>query len=121
VPVELVEEGDPPLASPVVGRTAFRIVQEALTNVRKHAPGSRVRVAIHYRTDGVRLTIRNSAPAGTADVELASSGSGAGLVGLRQRVELIGGSFRSGPEAGGGFSVEASLPAYVPTTEVVAS
>ncbi|MBO2448797.1 two-component sensor histidine kinase [Actinomadura barringtoniae] len=116
VPVELVEEGDPPLASPVVGRTAFRIVQEALTNVRKHAPGARVRVDVSYRTDGVRLAVRNTPPALPADADLAASGSGTGLVGLQQRVELIGGTFHSGPAPDGGFSVEASLPAYVPTS-----
>ena len=120
VPVELIEEGDPPLASPVVGRTAFRIVQEALTNVRKHAPGARVRVDVSYRADGVRLAVRNTPPASPADAELASSGSGAGLAGLQQRVELIGGTFHSGPAPDGGFSVEASLPAYVPTPEVMA-
>ncbi|GAA2415414.1 hypothetical protein GCM10010191_27040 [Actinomadura vinacea] len=118
VPVELDEAGDPPLASPVVGRTAYRIVQEALTNVRKHAPGARVRVEVRYRSDGVRLAVRNSAPSGEADAELAGSGSGAGLSGLRERVELIGGTFGSGPSPGGGFRVEASLPAFVPAQPV---
>ncbi|WP_433336313.1 sensor histidine kinase [Spirillospora sp. CA-294931] len=117
VPVELAERGDPPLASPVVGRTAYRIVQEALTNVRKHAPGARVNVDVRYRADGVRLTVRNSAGTGEADATLALSGSGTGLAGLRERVELIGGTFASGPSPGGGFSVEASLPAFVPTAD----
>ncbi|MEU5879506.1 histidine kinase [Spirillospora sp. NPDC047279] len=115
VPVDLAEEGDPPLASPVVGRTAYRIVQEALTNVRKHAPGARVRVEVRYRTDGVRLTVLNSAPDGVPDPGLVASGSGAGLSGLGRRVALIGGSFRSGPTADGGFEIDASLPAFVPT------
>jgi signal transduction histidine kinase len=114
VPVELDELGDPPLASPVVGRTAYRIVQEALTNVRKHAPGARVRVEVRYRADGVRLSVRNTAPSGAADAALAGSGSGAGLSGLRERVELIGGTFGYGPGPDGGFHIEASLPAYVP-------
>ena len=47
-PAELVEDGDPALASPVVGRTAYRIVREALTNVRKHAPGAPVTVRVSY-------------------------------------------------------------------------
>jgi signal transduction histidine kinase len=119
VPVQLDEAGDPPLASPVVGRTAYRIVQEALTNVRKHAPGARVRVEIRYRPDGVRLAVRNSAPSGEADAELAGSGSGAGLAGLRERVELIGGTFGFGSSPEGGFEVEASLPAYVPVRRVM--
>ncbi|MFI0443931.1 sensor histidine kinase [Actinomadura sp. 6N118] len=115
VPVDLDEQGDPPLASPVVGRTAYRIVQEALTNVRKHAPGARVRVKIRYRADGVRLTVLNSAPSRPADGDLAASGSGTGLTGLGQRVDLIGGTFTADPTPDGGFRVDASLPAFVPT------
>ncbi|WP_083597489.1 sensor histidine kinase [Actinomadura madurae] len=113
VPVELAEHGDPPSASPAVGRTAFRVVQEALTNARKHAPGAAVRVDVRYRTDGVTLTVRNAAPSREPDADLAASGSGMGLEGLRERVELIGGTFTAGPD-GGGFRVEASLPAFVP-------
>ncbi|GLZ04593.1 hypothetical protein Acsp03_20590 [Actinomadura sp. NBRC 104412] len=114
VPVELEESGVPPAASPVAGRTAYRIVQEALTNVRKHAPGAHVRVQVRYRPDGVRLTVHNTAPARAADAELAGSGSGSGLAGLRERVELIGGTITFGPDGDDGFTVEASLPAFVP-------
>ncbi len=113
VPVELAEHGDPPSASPAVGRTAYRIVQEALTNARKHAPGAAVHVDVRYRTDGVTLSVRNAAPARAPDAELAASGSGTGLAGLRERVELIGGTFTAGPHEDG-FRVMASLPAYVP-------
>ena len=60
-PAELVEEGDPALASPVVGRTAYRVVREALTNVRKHAPGAGVTVRASYDQAQVRLTVRNTA------------------------------------------------------------
>ena len=62
-PAELTEDGDPALASPVVGRTAYRIVREALTNVRKHAPGARVTVHISYGDAQVRLEVRNTAAA----------------------------------------------------------
>ncbi|MER7351402.1 histidine kinase, partial [Streptomyces aurantiacus] len=103
VEVELSESGDRSVSSPVVARTAFRIVQEALTNVRKHAPGSGVRVEVRYEADRVRLRVRNSAPTAVVDRELASSGSGSGLKGLRQRVELVGGTFESGPRPDGGF------------------
>jgi signal transduction histidine kinase len=116
-PVELIEDGDPALAAPVVGRTAYRVVQEALTNVRKHAPEARVRVHVRYGTGGLRLSITNTAPPRAADPMLAAAGSGTGLLGLRQRVELIDGMFDAGPEPDGGFRVEASLPAYVPTAE----
>jgi len=115
VPVELTEDGDPSLASPMIGRTAYRIVQEALTNVRKHAPGAHVQVHLRYRSDGVRLTIRNTASTRAIDGALAATGSGAGLLGLRRRVELIQGTLRAGLDREGGFEVEAMLPAYVAT------
>ncbi|MFF1698106.1 sensor histidine kinase [Streptomyces sp. NPDC058257] len=116
VDVEFDEVGDRSVWSPVVARTAYRVVQEALTNVRKHAPGSSVRVEVRYETGRVRLRVANSAATRTLDTELASSGSGSGLKGLRQRVELVGGTFEFGP-TGSGFRIESVLPAYVPTTE----
>ncbi|MGI8330530.1 sensor histidine kinase [Actinomadura scrupuli] len=114
VHVELVEDGDPALASPLIGRTAYRIVQEALTNAGKHAPGARVDVRVRYRPDRLHLTVRNSATTRTVDAALAATGSGAGLLGLRRRVELVDGALRAGPDPEGGFVVEATLPAYVP-------
>ena len=124
-PAELAEDGDPALASPVVGRTAYRIVREALTNVRKHAPGARVTVQVSYAESGVRLTVRNTAPplparAGQDGAELSALGSGLGIAGLRQRVELVHGTLHSSGMPDGGFCVEATLPAYVPTREPVA-
>jgi signal transduction histidine kinase len=116
VRVEVVDEGDPALASPVVGRTAYRVVQEALTNVRKHAPGAEVQVHLRYRPDGIRLTVRNTAPTGEVDTMLTEAGSGVGLWGLRQRVELVNGTLHAGPADDGGFCVEARLPTSVPTT-----
>jgi signal transduction histidine kinase len=115
LPTELVSEGDPGLASPVVGRTVYRIVQEALTNARKHAPGARVTVRVRYQADGVSLEVRNGPPARPADPVLARSGSGLGIANLRRRTELVGGTLRAGPGPDGGFGVEATLPAYVPT------
>jgi signal transduction histidine kinase len=121
-PAELVEEGDPALASPVVGRTAYRIVREALTNVRKHAPGARVVVQVSYDESQVRLSVRNTAAAvppatdGTA-AGLAATGSGLGLASLRQRIELVHGTLRATGTPDGGFCVEATMPSYVPTTE----
>nr|WP_273378764.1 histidine kinase [Actinopolymorpha pittospori] len=119
IPTELVEEGDPTRASPVVGRTAYRIVQEALTNVRKHAPGAEVGVVVRYDPDRVHLAVRNTAPVGVVDAGLAATGSRAGLEGLRNRVELVRGTLDAGPSPDGGFEVTASLPAYVPTAEAV--
>jgi signal transduction histidine kinase len=141
-PAELIEDGDPELASPVVGRTVYRIVRESLTNVRKHAPGTRVTVRVSYGSSQLRLTVRNTAPGQAEDVSgrsvdafgraaggfgrvkdasgLAETGSGLGIAQLRQRVELVHGTLRAGPAQDGGFCVEATLPAYVPTAESVA-
>jgi signal transduction histidine kinase len=129
-PAELVEDGDPVLASPVVGRTAYRVVREALTNVRKHAPGARVTVRVQYAESGVRLTVRNTPPGDAATrlpgggvnglaSELAAAGSGLGIAGLRQRIELVHGTLRAGSEPDGGFCLEATLPSYVPTADSV--
>jgi signal transduction histidine kinase len=124
-PAELVEEGDPALASPVVGRTVYRVVREALTNVRKHAPGARVTVRVSYGEAQVRLTVRNTPPPARPGPAapgslLAATGSGLGLAGLRQRIELVHGTLRAGRTPDGGFCVEATLPAYVPTAQPVA-
>jgi signal transduction histidine kinase len=116
-PAELAEDGDPALASPVVGRTAYRIVREALTNVRKHAPGAHVLVQIGYRESQVRVVVSNGPATRSAGSELSATGSGFGLAGLRQRVELVHGTLRAGPAPDGGFRLEAVLPAYVPTAE----
>jgi len=114
---ELAEDGDPALASPVVGRTVYRIVREALTNTRKHAPGAHVLVQIGYRESQVRVLVSNGPAAPSADSELSGTGSGLGLAGLRQRIELMHGTLRAGPTPDGGFRLEAVLPAYVPTAE----
>lgn len=115
VHVSLDESGNPLMISPSVGRTAYRVVQEALTNVHKHAPGADVRVQVRYGSDQVRLTVRNTVSARPADGALTGTGSGAGLTGLRHRVELVRGDFHAGPNPDGGFAVEVTLPAYVPT------
>ena len=119
VQAELIETGDPALASPVVGRTAYRIVREALTNVRKHAPGTQVTVRVDYAEAQIRLSVRNTAPVGPPSA-LASTGSGLGISSLRQRVELVHGTLRAGRASDGGFCLEATLPAYVPTADSAA-
>lgn len=115
-PAELAEQGDPALASPVVARTVHRIVREALTNVRKHAPGAHVTVQVSYDESQVRLSVRNTAAAVPPDGGLAATGSGLGLASLRQRVEVVHGTLRAGGTPDGGFCLEATMPAYVPTT-----
>jgi signal transduction histidine kinase len=119
-PAELVEAGDPALASPVVGRTAYRIVREALTNVRKHAPGAHVTVHVDYGDTQVRLSVRNTAAQARPGSDLTATGSGLGLASLRQRVELVQGTLQAGRTRDGGFCLDATMPSYVPTATVAA-
>jgi signal transduction histidine kinase len=92
-----------------LGRDAYRIVQEALTNVAKHATGAVTTVSVTGGPgDGLRILISNKLPA--AAVRSALPGAGAGLLGLAERVELAGGELRHGRTADGDFEVAASLP-----------
>ncbi|MHA6762542.1 sensor histidine kinase [Streptacidiphilus sp. PAMC 29251] len=90
-------------------RTAYRVVQEALTNVLKHAAGAEAEVVVAYVPGGVALAVSNSCPnsGGEARRELPSGGNG--LVGMRERVTALGGSFTAGATAAGGFRVEARM------------
>jgi signal transduction histidine kinase len=91
-----------------VGRTAYRIAQECLTNARKHAPGTEVTVTVTGAPGtGLEVTVRNPPPQG--DVPHVP-GSGQGLIGLTERATLAGGRLEYGPPAGGGFEVRAWLP-----------
>jgi signal transduction histidine kinase len=105
VEVELRTDGDPVQLASAVEVTAYRIVQEALTNVVAHAGPCRVTVTLGYRPDALDVEVSDDgwAPGGT------TRGS-YGLVGLRERVTALGGSFEAGPGAGGGFRVHARLP-----------
>ncbi|MEV7216679.1 sensor histidine kinase [Kitasatospora cineracea] len=89
-------------------QTAYRVVQEGLTNAHKYAGGARVVVLLAYVPNGVRVSVVNECPGGVAPVALPSGGNG--LVGMRERVVALGGAFHAGREDGGGFRVEAVLP-----------
>ncbi|WP_282692876.1 histidine kinase [Streptomyces sp. CC208A] len=107
--VELVVVGEPGECPPEVGRTAYRVVQEALTNVHKHAPGAEVVVRLGHRGSEVAVQVENGpSDAGAADAGLPSGGNG--LVGMRERVVRLGGVFVSGPTDAGGFKVSAVIP-----------
>ncbi|MFH8978556.1 histidine kinase [Streptomyces sp. NPDC017890] len=99
---------DPAAVPASVGRTAYRIAQEALTNARKHAPGTEVTVSVAGAPgDGLAMSVRNSPPEGEVpDVP----GSGQGLIGLAERATLAGGTLEHGPTPEGGFEVRALLP-----------
>jgi signal transduction histidine kinase len=102
--VRLTVGGDAAGLSPGVDLTAYRVVQEALTNARRHAPGAEVEVEVLYGEDTVRLRVRDNGPGPTG------SGRGHGLAGMHERVAMVGGRLQLGPADGGGFAVEASLP-----------
>ncbi|MQA01609.1 MAG: two-component sensor histidine kinase [Streptosporangiales bacterium] len=111
--VELVEEGHAGSLSPAVARTAYRIVQEALTNVRKHAPGAAAQVRVRYGSDRMRLVVHNGPTAQRPDEALVVRGSHRGLAGLRQRVELVGGTFEASADgAEGSWSRRCCLRTY---------
>ena len=103
--VELHVEGEPEPLPPGVDLSAYRIVQEALTNTLKHAGPARARVTVRYRTDEVELEVTDDG-AGTGK----GRGSGQGLIGMRERVAIYGGVFESGRQNGGGYLVRARLP-----------
>ncbi|MFD5073212.1 histidine kinase [Streptomyces sp. NPDC058371] len=99
---------DPAAVPASVGRTAYRIAQEGLTNARKHAPGAEVTVSVAGAPgDGVTISVSNPAPQG--DVPPVP-GSGQGLIGLTERATLAGGSLQHGAGSDGGFEVRAWLP-----------
>ena len=98
-----------------VERTANRHVQEALTNVHKHAANATTEVAVCYGRERLEVSVRSQRPDGPRPgPSLAGAGGGHGLLGLRERVTLLGGTFQAGPRLDGGFEVCASLPAEVP-------
>ncbi|MBP2400935.1 sensor histidine kinase [Streptomyces syringium] len=103
--------GDPLPLSPGVELSAFRIVQEALSNAIRHAPGADVRVEIGYRPAGVTVRITNTAPDGPAP---APPGAGHGLLGMRERTAMLGGELATGPTPDGGWEVTAILPVQPP-------
>ncbi|MFC8429632.1 sensor histidine kinase [Streptomyces sp. NPDC057253] len=94
---------------PTLQRAVYRTVQEALTNVRKHAPGATASVRLHHRDGALCTTVTNTAPTRPA---LPLPGAHHGLVGLRQRAELLGGTITSGPTADGGYELRLELPTY---------
>jgi signal transduction histidine kinase len=104
-------DGEQPPWPPEVATTVYRIVQEALTNIVLHAPGAaNVCVAVDDDTCGVSVEVADDGPAGSPASSWFASGSGHGLVGMRERVEALGGRLHAGPGPGGGWAVRAAVP-----------
>jgi signal transduction histidine kinase len=103
--VSCARTGDPWELPPIVDLTAYRVVQESLTNAVKHGSGT-ADLVIRYGREEVRIEVRN--PVGTAGA--SSPGGGHGVIGMRERVEAVHGRLAAGPEPGGTFAVCAELP-----------
>jgi signal transduction histidine kinase len=114
VAVSIAMEGPPRRLDPALDASAFRIVQEAVTNVVRHAGGAPASVTVRYLPAALELVVADDgpgdgAPARAAHADLASAG-GHGLVGMRERAALFGGTLRAGRTDGRGFEVRAVLP-----------
>ncbi|MFH9006489.1 sensor histidine kinase [Streptomyces afghaniensis] len=108
--VDLTVEGDARSYAPEVEQTAYRVVQEALTNVHKHAAGAKTYVRLAHRVSEIAMQVENEPPEAAASSARLPSG-GNGLVGMKERVAALGGVFVSGPTDAGGFRVSAVIPA----------
>jgi signal transduction histidine kinase len=116
--VSLAIDGYHPALPPAVNVSAYRIVQEALTNVLKHAGPARAEVTVDCTDGAVTIEVTDDgrgSPAAPAVPGEAGVGGGQGLVGMRERVALFGGDLRAGPRPGGGFTVCARLPTGEPS------
>jgi signal transduction histidine kinase len=127
VSVTVTRCGNPVPLPDGVDLSAYRIVQEALSNAMRHAPGSHVQVRLAYRPDGLALEVGNDAGPvvqavpvmagsgdGVAGAGGGAAGGGHGLVGMRERATMLGGSLDAGPTGDGGFLVTAVLPVSPP-------
>ncbi|WP_333767375.1 sensor histidine kinase [Streptomyces sp. IBSBF 2435] len=106
--VELTVEGAERPCGARIEATVYRVVQEALTNVHKHAAGAKAVVLLAYREAEVAVLITNGPSDGSAQAALPSGGHG--LLGMKERVTAHGGGFAAGPTADGGFRVSAMVP-----------
>ncbi|MBB5782536.1 sensor histidine kinase [Nonomuraea jabiensis] len=121
VRVDVRRHGRPRPLPAAVDRSAFRIVQESVTNVLRHAGTDRCQVTIDYGDEELRIDVADAGRDATTqaaahDPAMPSAGSGHGIAGMRERVALLNGDFSAGPRPGGGFRVTARLPLTGPLT-----
>lgn len=108
VPTDLAVEGTPRPVPPGAELSAYRIIQEALTNVRKHAgPGARARVRVVYRPEAIEVSVEDD---GRGARDPAGPAAGHGLIGMRERAVMHGGRLRAAPRPDGGFTAHALIP-----------
>jgi signal transduction histidine kinase len=107
LPVEVEVAGAPRELPPSVDQAAYRIVQESLTNARKHAGPASAHVRLGYTDDGLSIQVDDD---GRGPATPGEPSGGDGLPGMRERATALGGTLTAGPRAGGGFRVEAHLP-----------
>jgi signal transduction histidine kinase len=113
LPVSVRTTGEPRAVDAVVGLTAYRVIQEALTNIIKHAAAGQAEVGLEFGDDSLLVTVVDDGT--TADKPARRrDGAGHGLVGMRERVTVLGGSLEAGPGPEGGFAVQARLPLGAP-------
>ncbi len=112
VPTVITITGTPRSLPPVVDRTAYRIVQEALTNISRHAGPATAAISMRYGDDALTVQVDDDgeALAQPASVATVAGSAGMGLVGMRERVTALGGLLQAGPGDSGGFTVHAELP-----------
>jgi signal transduction histidine kinase len=108
----LILHGQVESLDPGIELTAYRIAQEALTNARRHAPGAAVDVELHYTNSTLRIRVRDNGPGPPGSDALAA---GHGLLGMRERATMVGGTLCTGSGPAGGFLVEAVLPTATAT------
>ncbi len=106
--VSLDMRGDPSILSAAAGLAAYRIVQESLNNVVRHAPGARAEVTVEIASRGAEISVHDSGPARGGGIS-PYDGGGLGLLGMQERATLLGGTFRAGPD-GPGWTVRCALP-----------
>src|SRR5215468_9881880 len=111
LPVTVTVTGAERPLPPEVDQAAYRIVQEALTNVSRHAGHARASVHLHYTPEALSIQVDDDGNGTVTSTGTRPSGPGLGLAGMRERVSALGGRIQAGPQDGGGFRVRAELPA----------
>ena len=119
LPVTMTVTGVVRPLPPEADQAAYRIVQEALTNVSRHAGHARASVHLHYTAETLTIQVDDDGPGRVISPGPSNgtrpSGPGLGLIGMRERVSALGGRLQAGPQQGGGFRVRAELPARAPS------